>query len=51
MRALFLCLAAASATLALPATARGDNAARRKAEAELARTWAGDRSLLQLSKL
>jgi len=31
--------------------ARGDNAARRKAEAELARTWAGDRSLLQLSKL
>jgi len=31
--------------------ARGDADAARKAEAELARTWIGDRALLQLSKL
>jgi len=30
---------------------RGDAAAARKAEAELAKTWVGDRQLLQLSKL
>ena len=31
--------------------ARGDTAAEQKAEADLARTWVGDRSRLQLSKL
>jgi tetratricopeptide (TPR) repeat protein len=31
--------------------ARGDTAAEQKAEADLARTWVGDRSLLQLSNL
>ena len=31
--------------------ARGDTAAARQAEADLARTWIGDRGLLQLSKL
>jgi tetratricopeptide (TPR) repeat protein len=31
--------------------ARGDADAARKAEAELAKTWIGDRALLQLSKL
>jgi len=30
---------------------RGDVEAARKAEAELAKTWVGDRQLLQLSKL
>ena len=30
---------------------RGDAEAARKAEAELAKTWVGDRQLLQLSKL
>ena len=32
-------------------TARGDTGAARKAEEELAKTWVGDRQLLQLSKL
>ncbi len=31
--------------------ARGDTGAARKAEEELAKTWVGDRQLLQLSKL
>ena len=31
--------------------ARGDAAAAERAEAELARTWVGDRALLQLSNL
>ena len=31
--------------------ARGDTAAARKAEADLAKTWIGDRKLLQISKL
>ena len=31
--------------------ARGDKAAARKAEADLAKTWIGDRKLLQISNL
>src|SRR3546814_1825971 len=37
--------------LAELAKARGDAAAQREAEAALARTWTGDRSLLRLSSL
>ena len=33
------------------AKARGDKAAARKAEAELSKTWIGDRKLLQISNL